>query len=420
MSSTVIHQARIIDPANERDEIADVRILDGRIDAIAASLDGDQRIDASGMWLTPGFIDLGAHLAEPGFGHKGNIASETRAAARSGFTQVCSLPDTKPVVDSAAVVQLVLEKSQQANATEVLPLGALTQGLAGEQIANMVSLYEAGCVAMSNARQPIKDSYVLRRLMEYATTYDIPMFLSANDAALAAGGCMHEGPVSTQLGLAGVPETAETAALAQIILLAEQVPVRLHISQISCARSIAMLRNARSRGHQITADVPLANLLYTDEAVRGYNSQFHVQPPLRSEADRQALLQAVAAGDLAISSNHRPHEIAAKKAPFAEAEAGLSMFDYFLPLALSLLNEELTPAALIRSLTSVPAAIVGKSAELSVGHSATFALIDPQQGLTASRSALLSRGGNISCRGQQLSGTTRALMREGQWIIQAD
>ncbi len=420
MSSFVIRQARLIDPSQQRDEITDIRIVGGKIDAIGADLSGSNSIDASGLWLTPGFIDLGGHLAEPGYTQKGSIASETKAASRSGFTHVCALPDSKPVADSAAVIQLIREKAEQAGSAEVLPLGALTQGLEGEQLANMFSLSEAGCVAMSNARQPIKDSYVLRRLLEYAATYYLPVFLTANDAALAAGGCMHEGPVSTRLGLAGIPETAETAALAQIILLAEQVPVRLHISQISCARSIAMLRNARSRGHDITADVPLANLLYTEDTVHGYNSQFHVQPPLRSEDDRQALLAAVAAGELAISSNHRPHEIAAKKAPFADAEAGLSMYDYFLPLALSLLDEQLDIGALVRSLTQLPAQVLGRQASLALGSAANLVLIDPQQSLTARRSELLSRGGNISCRGDVLTGQATAVMRNGHWIYQAD
>ena len=181
----------------------------------------------------------------------------------------------------------------------------------------MFSLHEAGCVALSNARAPFKDSYVLRRVMEYAATYDIPVFLNPDDTAPSAAGCMHEGPVATRMGLTGIPRTAETIALAQMLLLIEQTGVRAHISQISRGRSLDMLRQARAGGLNITADTPLANLVYTDEAVAGYNSQFNVRPPLRAEADRQALLAAVNAGELAISSNHRPHEVAAKKSTFS-------------------------------------------------------------------------------------------------------
>ncbi|MCA6063104.1 dihydroorotase [Thalassolituus marinus] len=416
-----IENARLIDPASNLDQVTDLYVAEGRIAAIGHKPAGggiELTIDGQGKWLVPGLVDLGAHLPEPGYAHKGTIASETRAACSSGFTHVCSLPDTKPVTDSSAVVKLILEKASKAGYSKVLPLGALTQGLEGEQLASMFTLHEAGCVALSNARRPFKDSYVLRRVMEYAATYDIPVFLSANDIALSAGGCMHEGPVATRMGLSGIPRTAETIALAQMLLLIEQTGVRAHISQISCARSVAMLQQARNEGLSISADTALANLIYTDDAVNGYNSQFNVQPPLRSESDRQALLAAVNSGELAISSNHQPHEVAAKKAPFADAEPGMSMFDGFLPLALQLVERgELSLTALIRATSTLPAQIAGIEQGLVEGQAFNAALIDPLLERSFRRSELLSKGRNSPLAGQTLKGAVSAVFIEGHQVF---
>lgn len=418
-----IQNARLIDPSQNLDQVTDIYVAEGRIQAIGhkpSTGEIEQSIDASGQWLVPGFIDLGAHLAEPGYAHKGSIASETRAACSSGFTHVCSLPDTKPVADSGAVIQLILEKAAKAGFAKVLPLGALTQGLAGEQLASMFTLREAGCVALSNARHPIKDSYVMRRMMEYAATYDIPVFLNPDDEALSSAGCMHDGKVATRMGLTGIPRTAETIALAQMLLLIEQTRVRAHISQISCARSLDMLRQARAGGLNISADTPLANLIYTDEAVAGYNSQFNVRPVLRSDTDRQALLAAVNAGELSISSNHRPHEVAAKKAPFADAEAGMSMFDGFLPQALQLVERgELTLSALIQALTQNPANVLCLKHDLAEGSNFNAALINPSVERTFRRSQLLSKGRNSPVAGSTLKGAATAVFVDGRMVFKA-
>lgn len=419
MRYCLIEGARLLDPANNLDTVADVYIADGKIQAIGhkpAAGEIETSINGAGKLLIPGLIDLGAHLAEPGFSQKGSIATETKAAARSGFTHICALPDTKPVTDSSAVVQLIQEKAAQAGYAEVLPLGAATQGLQGEQLANMFSLTEAGCPALSNARRPIKDSYVLQRVMEYAATYGIRLFLSANDTTLADG-CMHAGPTATRMGLDGIAETAETIALAQILLMAEQTGVQLHISQISCARSINMLQQARERGINVTADVPLANLVYTDEAVNGYNSQFNVLPVLRSEADRQALLTAVNNGELAISSNHRPHEIAAKKAPFSDAEPGMSLFDCFLPLALKLITAgELEWNAFIKATSQIPATVIDLAGiGLAEGNYFNAALVDADA--TVDLSQLYSKGENIPCADEALSGVVNALFVNGAQVL---
>lgn len=413
-----IENARVIDPLTHTDTISDVYVANGQIQAIGLRPDAGEietSIDATGQWLIPGLIDLGGHLPEPGYSQKGSIASETRAAANGGFTHICSLPDTKPVADTSAVIKLILDKAATAGNAKVLPLGAMTQGLAGEQLASMVTLFEAGAVAMSNARQPIRDSYVVRRLMEYAATYDIPLFLSANDLSLAADGCMHEGPVATRMGLPGIPATAETIALAQLLLLIEQTGVRAHISQISCRRSVSMLRQARDNGIAVTADTPLANLLFTEDAVIGYNSLYNVQPPLRSERDRQALLEAVANGELAISSNHRPHELSAKKAPFSDAEYGMSQYDHFLSQAMTLVHrDELTIAALLRATSTIPAQILGLKQSLSKGNTFNAVLFNPESECSITPAQLTSRGHNHPALNKTLKGRISRVFIEGQ------
>jgi len=412
-----IANARVIDPQTSTDSIADVFVADGRICTVGRRPDAGEieaSIDASGQWLLPGLIDLGGHLPEPGFSQKGSIATETRAAARGGFTHICSLPDTRPVADTSAVVKLILEKASRAGYARVLPLGAMTQGLAGEQLASMYTLHEAGAVAMSNAREPIRDSYVMRRLMEYAATYDIPLFLTANDLSLSDGGCMHEGPVATRMGLPGIPETAETIALSQILLLVEQTGVQAHISQISCRRSVNMLSQARESGLRVTADTPLANLLYTHESVTGYNSLYNVQPPLRSERDRAALVAAVAAGELAISSNHSPHEIAAKKAPFSDAEAGMSQYDAFLSQAMMLVERgEIEVSPLVNALTALPASILGMRQSLEEGACFSAVLFDPDSTQTLTAGQLASGGRNHPMIDKPVKGQITHVFLEG-------
>ena len=252
--------------------------------------------------------------------------------------------------------------------------------------------------------------------MEYAATYNIRLFLSANDTTLADG-CMHAGPTATRMGLDGIAETAETIALSQILLMAEQTGVQLHISQISSARSVRMLQQARDNGIRVTADVPLANLVYTDEAVNGYNSQFNVLPVLRSESDRQSLLAAVNNGELAISSNHRPHEIAAKKAPFSDAEPGMSMFACFLPLALKLIAAgELDWHAFVKATSQIPAQIIGKD-HVGLAEGNFFSAVLVNASATTDLSQLESKGSNIPCTDEELTGKVEALFVSGARVL---
>ncbi|MEN9464932.1 MAG: hypothetical protein RL217_1113 [Pseudomonadota bacterium] len=415
MSSLAILNARLLDPSAQLDSTQNLLVENGRIAAIGALIPAHvvEHIDAQGQWLIPGLIDLGANL-----GSAGNIPSEAKAALQGGFTHVCALPDASPVLDNAALVQAWVEKAAKAGQAKVLPLGALTQGLVGEQLASMVGLMETGCVALSNARAPFKNSYVLRRVMEYAATYGIPIFIAPDDASLSGAGCMHEGKVATRLGLTGVPRSAETIALSQALLLIQQTGVRAHISQISCARSLQLLQRAREDGIAVTADTPLANLIYTDEDVVGFNSQFNVRPVLRSEVDRQALLAAVNEGELAISSNHRPHDVAAKKATFADAQPGMSMFDGFLPMALTLVAKgELKLAALLNALSALPAQVLGMTHGLKVGNEFSAVLYQPDAVHRYRRSELASKGRNSPLAGQTLQGEVKAAFVAGERVF---
>lgn len=400
-----IDNARVFNPDKKQFETASVMILDGLISQSDAPV--DQTIDGRGGIVSPGFIDLCCNLREPGNGQKGTIASESRAAARGGYTTICAAPDSSPVNDSSAIAHLIRDVAQRDAPIRILPLGAATRGLKGELLSDMVGLTSAGCVALSNGSAPLANARVLRRCMAYAQTFRIPLMLQPHNVALAADGFAHDGHVTTRLGLLGVPEVAETTAVMEMILLAEETGARLHLSQITCARSVTMMADARQRGIPVTADVAIHHLLFTEDALAGFDSRFHVQPPLRSEADRQALVQGIADGTIsAIVSQHQPHDPAAKRAPLGETEPGLSTIESVFSLGLLLVNRnELTLEQLLGALTTGPAMVLGLSVpELTPGNAADLCLIDPQASWTPTAETLLSVGKHAPVLGTSLPG----------------
>ncbi|MCP5163241.1 MAG: dihydroorotase [Hahellaceae bacterium] len=356
----------------------------GFVGDIPAGFEPDDVIDAQGGIVSPGFIDLYTRLCEPGDEYKGSIATETAAAVRGGFTHVCCPPDTLPVNDTAAVTHLITDLAKRAGNAKVLPIGALTQGLKGEQLSELYTLKEAGCVAVSNGVAPLRNFKVLRRCMEYAATHNVTIFARPEDASLAADGCIHEGQLSARLGLVGIPEIAEVLSVSQWILLAEETGVRLHLSQLSCARALQLVEQARRRGVKLTCDVAIHNLVLTESVVDGFDSRFHVRPPLRTEQDRQALLAGVNEGVIdAICSQHLPHEEAAVNVPFAESSPGIAGVETLLPLVNLLVGRgELILEKALTALTEGPARVLGMTTgSLCKGASADLTIFT-QQGET--------------------------------------
>ena len=295
-----------------------IEVRDGLIANIDEKIPGacNESIDADGRFLCPSFTDLNVSLCEPGFSAKGTIYTETHAAAAGGITTVCCTPETDPVNDSESVCTFIEQAVQQARNIEVLPLGALTHGLEGDRLAEYAELKTAGCVALSSGMKPFKNLSVAKRSFDYAKTFNMSVFVHPMEPSLYNGSA-HSGHISTQTGLKGISRLAESIPVAQLIMLAEASGVHLHLSQLSCADSVSLVKQAKEKGVNVTADVALANLLYTHESVRDYDSLFHCLPPFRAESDRQALLRGLREGVIdAITSAHRPHEASAKTSAF--------------------------------------------------------------------------------------------------------
>lgn len=421
---THILGARLIDPASGRDEITDIYCQDGKITAFGqapAGFSAAQIIDARGLVAAPGLVDLSVALREPGYSRKGNIASETLAATAGGITSLCCPPQTKPVLDTAAVAELILDRARESGHAKVFPIGALTRNLAGEQLSELIALRDAGCIAFGNGLANFTSNRNLSRALEYAATFGLTVVIHSQDGDLAAGGLAHEGPAAAFLGLAGIPETAETIALARNLLLVEQAGVRAHFSQISTARGAQMIAEAQARGLPVTADVAMYQLILTDEALHGFSSLYHVQPPLRSAADRDGLRQAVRSGVIsAISSHHQPHEADAKQAPFGETEPGISSADILLPLALTLVEDGLLdlPTLLARLSTGPAAALELPAGHLTIGGAADMVLFDPNSSTLAGE-RWHSKGRNCPFIGHCLPGAVRYTLVDGRIAYQS-
>ncbi len=412
----------IIDPANKLEEKASLFIDRGRIAAIGRKPSGlniSKTIDASGTLVIPGLVDLCARTREPGFEYKATMDSELAAASKGGITSLCSPPDSDPVVDTPAVVKLIQQRATEVGKSRVYTIGALTQGLAGEQLAEMYALKQAGCIGVSNAYEPIINNQVLRRALEYAHSSGLTVFIQANDHHLQNRGVASEGAVSTRLGLPPVPETAETVALAAALLLVEQTGVRAHFCQLSAARSVAMIAQAQAQGLQVTADVDICHLHLTDMDIADYNVDCHLQPPLRTARDQVALIDAIREGIVsAVCSNHQPHDSDAKAGPFSMTEPGASTIELLLPLMLHLVDRgQLSRNEAIASLTSQPASILGIDAgKLSVGSPADVCIVDPDSPWQIEKDTLTSLGRNTPFSGWEMSAQVMATLVNGKQV----
>ncbi|UYZ83264.1 dihydroorotase [Entomomonas sp. E2T0] len=423
--SITISNARVINPKTKLDKQTDIHIDGGKIIALGeapANFKATKTIDATGLIASAGLVDLNVALCEPGYTRKGTIATETLAAAVGGVTSLCCPPNTKPVADTTAVIDLILERARESAHAKVYPIGALTKGCEGEQLAELVALSDAGCVAFTNGLAPIESNRILRRALEYAATFDLQVVFTSQDTTLAEDGVVHEGAIASFLGLAGIPETAETIALTRNLLLAEQAGVRAHFSQLTTARSVELIAAAQARGLPITADVALYQLILTDEALSDFSSLYYVQPPLRTQKDRDALREGVKSGVIqAIASHHQPHEKDAKAAPFAETEPGMSSVEILLPLAMTLVEDGLLDLpTLLTRLTSGPAdALRLPVGDLAVGKVADIVLFDINSS-TIVGDNWYSKGSNCPFMGHCLPAKVHTTLVDGRIVYQAN
>ncbi|MCH7880161.1 MAG: dihydroorotase [Proteobacteria bacterium] len=418
-----IKNGLLIDPvastAHEIDVFIEGNLVVGTATA-PEKFKADQTIDATGHWVMPGLVDCQARLREPGLTHKGNIESETRAAVANGITSVCMPPDTQPVIDNSAVVELIHHSNAKAgNRCHIYTIGALSRGLEGEHLTDMASLKESACIAFSNANRPFANNLVQRRAMEYAAGQDMLVIIQPRDADLYGNGCAHESAISTRLGLPAIPVAAETAALAKDIELVAQTGARTHFGQLSCARSVEMIRQAKASGLPVTSDCAMHQLFLTDHDIGEFDTNKLTMPPLRSQHDRQALREGVADGTLdCLCSDHQPHEIDAKLRPFPSAEAGISTFDTLLPLALRLVEEKLLPLPqLIAKLSINPARILGIPAgQIASGELADITIVDPAVHWICSASEFTSEGKNTAFEGWDFNGRVVTTIVAGQIV----
>jgi dihydroorotase len=422
MKQIHVKHGRIIDPANKIDHVGSVYIAGGKIVSVAhepAGFKPDTVIDARDQIVCPGFIDLSSRLRQPGQSRKATISSETRAAACAGVTALCIHPDTVPVIDTPAVAELIKELAEKAGYPQIYPIAALTQTLEGTELSAMLSLKQAGCIAVGNAGKPVKNLLILRRAMEYAASHDLLLMFRPNDYWLSNNGCAHEGAFATRYGLPGIPEAAETIAVDQCLDLAELTGCRVHFGQISCKRAVIKIQQAKKYGLNVSADVAIHHLHLTENDIQPFDSAYHVLPPLRTEQDKQSLRWALAGGTLdSICSDHQPHDLDAKLGAFPETEAGISALETLLPLMLKLVAQQvITLEQGIAALSTKPAQILRvNSGALTPGFSADVCIFDPEQEWTVNSGNWRSQGVNTPFWGQTFKGRVTTTLQAGAII----
>ena len=420
-----INNGRVVDAASQLDRVQSLYLGDGKILAIGLPPDGwkaEKVIDAAGKIVCPGLIDLCARLREPGLEHKATLESEMLAAVAGGITSLVCPPDTDPVLDEPGLVEMLKRRAAALNQTHVYPLGAMTAGLRGEQLAEMVELTEAGCVAFTNGDRPIVDTVVLYRAMQYAATYGYAVWLRPEDAHLARGGIAHDGEVASRLGLAGIPVSAETVAIATITTLMRDTGARVHLARLSSRLGVDLVRAAKAQGLPLTCDVGIHHLLLTDRDIGHFDSQFRFAPPLRSPADRDALSRGVIDGTIdVICSDHTPVDDDAKNVPFGEAEPGATGLELLLPLTLKWAEQAgVGIATALQKITAGPAGLLGLDAgKLAVGSPADLCIFDPAAFWALTPQTLRSQGKNSPYMRRELQARVTHTLVDGALVFKA-
>lgn len=421
-----IKNGHLIDPHNGIDAQQDIFIADKHIAAVGQAPDGfaaDQVIDASGLVVMPGLVDLAARLREPGYEYRATLESEMAAAMAGGVTSLSCPPDTDPPLDEPGLVEMLKHRARSLNQARVFPVGALTYGLKGEELTEMGELREAGCKVFGQADEPLTDTRVLLRSMQYAATFGYRVWLRPQDSFLARDGVAHDGEVATRLGLPAIPATAETIALSTMLQLAEETGVTLHICRISSAGGVELVREAKRRGLPVTCDVSMNHVHLTEMDIGYFDSHCHLVPPLRSLRDKAALRAGLLDGTIdAICSDHTPVDDDAKQMPFAEAEAGATGLELLLPLVLKWAAEDKValPDALAR-VTSNPARLLGVTmGHLTPGAHADVCVFDPDAAWKVEPPALRSQGKNTPFTGYTVQGRVRHTIVEGHIAFPID
>lgn len=419
-----IKGGRVVDPASGTDKVQDVFVVAGKVASVGKAPEGfhaNRVIDAGGMVVCPGLVDLSVRLREPGYEYKATLESEMAAAVAGGVTSLVCPPDTDPPLDEPGLVEMLKHRARNLNKAHVYPLGALTQGLKGERLTEMAELVDAGCVAFSQADVPLNDNQVLMRALQYATTFGYAVWLRPRDAGLARGGVAHDGQVATRLGLPPIPVAAETVALSTILLLTRETGARVHLCRLSSAEGVEMVRQAKAFGINVTCDVS-ANHVHLCEIDIGYfDSNCHLVPPLRSQRDRDGLRRGIEDGTIdAICSDHTPVDDDAKQLPFGESEAGATGLELLLALTLKWAQESRLPlqAALAR-VTSEPARILGiDTGRMAAGDNADICIFDPEATWKVEPAKLKSQGRNTPFAGYELKGRVRYTLVEGHIVFE--
>ena len=425
MSVLRIRGARVLDPSIGRDEIVDVDIADDKIAGIGRDLGGgaDEVLEAEGLWLAPGLVDLHAHLREPGQEYKEDIATGTRAAAAGGFTTVCCMANTEPVNDSVAVTQFIRRRVRETARVRVQVIAAATQGLAGQVMTEMVDLAGAGAVAFSDDGSVIMNASVMRRVLEYARGVNRPVIAHCEDLELRGSGVVHEGAHATCCGLPGSPAEAETTMVARDLELARLTGAHLHVAHVSAAGSVDLIRHARERGVRVTAEVTPHHLALTDAEITGYDTNTKMAPPLRTARDREALRAGLADGTLdCVATDHAPHALHEKDVQYAEAAFGVVGLETALPVVLELVREEqLSALDAVAVLSTRAARVLGlRAGALEVGGPADLVVIDPERVWKVEPQALHSRSRNSAFLMRELRGRAVHTFVAGRRVWSAD
>ena len=412
MSTThplLLENGRIIDPTSGIDRIGNLLISDG-LCRLSASQDplpeGTERIDLSGKWVMPGFIDMHVHLREPGEEYKESIATGTQAAAAGGFTAVACMPNTKPVLDSESGISLVVNRAKGA-AARVYPVGAISKGSHGEHLAEFGEMQKAGAVAFTDDGRPVVNSQMMRRAMEYAANFDLPIISHCEEISLSQNGAMNEGAISTRLGLGGIPGAAEEIMVYRDLALAMLTGHRLHLAHISTAESVSLIRRAKANGCRVTAETAPHYFTLTEEAIGPYDTCAKMNPPLRTRADVEAIIAGLKDGTIdAIASDHAPHSELEKEVEFDQAANGIIGLETSVPLALRLVHDGvLTVVRLVELMSSNPARILGVAGgTLADGALADVTVIDPQRKFTYRKDTVVSRSKNSPFLDWQFTG----------------